>query len=333
MVPALANCCACAAHTCPSAQPHKAVQGLQEKQHRNANTSQMLPCPHSLLCHWPLAGEHTWVAARNRSRTSLGETSYLLGVGSCWQTRHEPVGAFSRRSRHRQFFFLAVLLAPFWTQRAEVGGIKPGALLTSSYMDFNLNEADTYGHFGWLRKADLFLPTMPTRVGASRASDWKKDGVHDTIPVDGVYAWESVGEFQLDVDGNRHYDIVESFSAQACLTQEVNVVSRTLLSQLVVPGCSLFYFMILLQFYLSWLLSYRTKGRCFTHRRSFLIILCGVAVLPVCAFQSDRNLRTRLMGVSVNRKSLTWRYIHNVRMDPWGSIWGSCQQNSCLGSF
>ena len=217
-------------------------------------------------------------------------------------------GVTPRRGRLCHTFFLAVLCAPFWTISTEAGRIRPRDFCILGQGYHGLNEARQCDYYSGLTKADPIPPASLIRVGIPRAAG-KKPFVNDTDPMDDLSQRGIVSEFQSGgIHGN---SIAQSSSPLTCLTQTVHGVWQASMDQTDVPQCSPFYLLILIQFFVYGFLSYRTKGRSFTNRRSFLLLLCGTVVLPVCALQSDRFLPTRLLGVSAKKHGPLWKNI------PW----------------
>ena len=226
---------------------------------------------------------------------------------SSWQPQFQQDGATSRRGRLCHTFFLAVLIALFWTPSTEAGGIRPWDSVLG--LGSSLNDTLIYDYHSGLTKADPFPPADPIRVERTRAAA-EKNGVNDTDLMDGKFPWGLVSQIQHG--GKLYNSTMDRVFPHTCITQAEHGVFRESHLDFLVPRCSPFHWLILCQFYMYWFFSYRTKGRSFTDRRSFLLLMCGAVVLPVCAVQSDRILYTRLLGVSSTRASITWKCVSKL---------------------
>ena len=232
-------------------------------------------------------------------------------VNSSRHQHQKRSGVTARRSRLCHTFFLAVLCAPFWTFSTDAGRIRPrdSRILGQGY--HGLNEARQWDNYCGLTTADPIPPASLIRVGIPRAAG-KKSLVNDTDPMDDFFHRGIVSEFQSG--GIQASNTVHSLSPLICSTQTVTRGWQVSTDQTSVPQCSPFHLLILIQFFVYGFLSYMTKGRSFTNRRSFLLLLCGTVVLPVCALQSDRFLHTRLLGVSAKKYGSLWKSI------PWSPV-------------
>ena len=217
-----------------------------------------------------------------------------------------------RIARRRCGHFLALLPALlfgacFGSEHGSVGESRPGDAYATLGMD--VADPDDIGNassYEW-NVVGSHLPTGPNsrqpRISLGKVT------VNDTNPGMGTYPREQVGSEYIFWSCDIGIFPLGRLSSQPLRKL---VYPFTFQGSGSIPSCSPFTFLVMLQMYLYFTLSWWTKRHCFLHRSNFLLLLCSSAVIPVCAHYSDRQLRTRLLYPLQSCSSFTWRSVAQV---------------------
>ena len=212
-------------------------------------------------------------------------------------------GADHRRSRHI-LAFPALLIVALFGVAAGVGGSLPGGF---SLGKFGVNIIESSRHTDGMNMAGSLLPTL-ANLPQSPDEKTGKTRVNDSDPRAGIDPWDEVwrdfmplGNFIPNVHTYQHPNTLGGFLFPCIYQGPENVLSQS-------PFC----FLVTIQLFLFTYLHWKTKEQSFLTSSRFLWLLLAAAVLPVCAVQSDRYLRSRLISPHVRWSSSTSRVVSNI---------------------